>query len=55
MNFDYMPELKWHYAYICLGVMLVITIVLVIFSKGKMVLKLLTKYLNLNKGRYFNE
>ena len=41
MNFDYMPELKWHYAYfICLGVMLVITIVLVIFSKGKMVLKL---------------
>ena len=36
MNFDYMPELKWHYAYfICLGVMLVITIVLVIFFKRK--------------------
>ena len=56
MNFDYMPELKWHYAYfICLGVMLVITIVLVIFSKGKNGSKTLTKYLNLNKGRYFNE
>ena len=40
MNFDYMPELKWHYAYfVCLGVMLVITIILIIFSKGKMVLK----------------
>ena len=36
MNFDYMPELKWHYAYfICLGVMLVITIVLVVFFKRK--------------------
>lgn len=36
MNFDYIPELKWHYAYfICLGVMLVITIILVIFFKRK--------------------
>ena len=36
MNFDYMPELKWHYAYfVCLGVMLVITIILIIFFKRK--------------------
>ncbi|PCX03617.1 CorA family divalent cation transporter, partial [Listeria monocytogenes] len=36
MNFDYMPELNWHYAYfICLVVMFVITIVLVIFFKRK--------------------
>lgn len=29
MNFEYMPELKWHYAYfVCLGIMLAIGIVL---------------------------
>ena len=32
MNFDNMPELRWHYSYyICLVVMLVIAIALIIF------------------------
>jgi len=36
MNFEYMPELKWHYSYfVCLIIMLIITIVLIIFFKKK--------------------
>ena len=36
MNFDNMPELRWHYSYyICLGVMLVIAIALIIFFRKK--------------------
>lgn len=36
MNFDYMPELKWHYGYfICLFIMLIIAIGLIIFFKKK--------------------
>ena len=40
MNFEFMPELKWHYAYfVCLTLMLIITIILSSL-KRKMVLKL---------------
>ncbi|EFU84064.1 magnesium transporter CorA [Staphylococcus sp. HMSC068D08] len=36
MNFDNMPELRWHYSYyICLVVMLVIAIALIIFFRKK--------------------
>ena len=36
MNFEFMPELKWHYAYfVCLTLMLIITIILIIFFKKK--------------------
>lgn len=36
MNFEYMPELKWHYSYpICLLVMLIIAVALIIFFKRK--------------------
>lgn len=36
MNFDNMPELRWHYSYyICLVVMLVIAIALIIFFRRK--------------------
>ena len=36
MNFAYMPELNWHYGYfICLFVMLIISIILIIFFKRK--------------------
>ena len=32
MNFEYMPELKWHYGYfICLTIMLLISIALILF------------------------
>ncbi|MCJ1655718.1 magnesium/cobalt transporter CorA [Staphylococcus sp. NRL 16/872] len=36
MNFEYMPELKWHYSYpICMLVMLIIAVALIIFFKRK--------------------
>ena len=36
MNFEYMPELKWHYGYfICLTIMLLISIALILFFKKK--------------------
>lgn len=36
MNFEYMPELKWHYGYfICLTIMLFISIALILFFKKK--------------------
>ena len=35
MNFEFMPELKWHYAYFVLTLMLIITIILIIFFKKK--------------------
>lgn len=36
MNFEFMPELKLHYAYfVCLTLMLIITIILIIFFKKK--------------------
>lgn len=39
MNFDNMPELRWHYSYyICLVVMLVIAIALIIFLEKTLVL-----------------
>lgn len=39
MNFEYMPELKWHYGYfICLTIMLLISIALILFLKRKVVL-----------------
>lgn len=36
MNFDNMPELKWHYGYyLCLALMLMITVLLVLYFKRK--------------------
>lgn len=36
MNFEYMPELKWHYSYpICMLVMLIIAVALIVFFKRK--------------------
>ncbi|GGG91699.1 magnesium/cobalt transporter CorA [Staphylococcus pragensis] len=36
MNFEYMPELKWHYSYpLCMLVMLIIAVALIVFFKRK--------------------
>ena len=36
MNFDYMPELRWHYGYFgVLGIMAVIAVIMLVFFKRK--------------------
>ncbi len=36
MNFEYMPELKWHYGYfVLLGLMVTVTVIIVLYFKNK--------------------
>lgn len=52
MNFEYMPELKWHYSYpICMLVMLIIAVALIIFFKRKNGSSTEHEQYKLSKGR----